>query len=104
MIPPPLAVTVTLLVPVVAVLLAAKVSVELPLPGAAKLPGLKLAVTPEGRPEADNEIAELKPPLTDVEIVLVPEPPCATDTLVGEALTVKLGVAVAVIVSAMVVV
>ncbi len=75
MIPPPLAVTVTVLVPVVAVLLAEKVSVELPLPGAAMLPGLKLAVTPEGKPEADNEIAELNPPLTEVEIVLVPEPP-----------------------------
>lgn len=101
MIPPPLAVTVTLVVPVVAVLVAEKVNVELPLPGAAMLPGLKLALTPEGRPEADNEIAELKPPLTEVEIVLVLEPPCATDTLVGEALTVKLGVAVAVIVSEM---
>jgi hypothetical protein len=103
-IPPPLAVTVTLVVPVVAVLLAERVRVELPLPGAAMLPGLKLAVTPEGRPEADNEIAELKPPLTEVEMVLVPELPWATDKLVGEALRLKLGVAVAVIVNAMVVV
>jgi hypothetical protein len=103
-IPPPLAVTVTLVVPVVAVLLAERVRVELPLPGAAMLPGLKLAVTPEGRPEADNEIAELKPPLTKVEMVLVPELPWATDKLVGEALRLKLGVAVAVIVNAMVVV
>lgn len=87
-----------------AVLLAEKVKVELPFPGAAMLPGLKLAVTPEGRPEADNEIAELNPPLTEVVIVLVADPPCATDTLVGEALTLKLGVAVAVIVSEMVVV
>jgi hypothetical protein len=65
---------------------------------------LKLTVTPEGRPEADNEIVELKPPLTAVEMVLVPELPWATDKLVGEALRVKLGVAVAVIVNAMVVV
>jgi hypothetical protein len=101
-IPPPLAVTVTFVVPVVAVLLAEKVRVELPLPGAAMVPGLKLAVTPEGRPEADNEIAELKPPLTEVEMVLLPEPPWATDRLVGEALRLKLGVAVAVMVSAMV--
>jgi hypothetical protein len=100
-IPPPLAVTVTFAVPVVAVLLAERVNVELPLPGAAMLPELKLALTPAGKPEADNEIAELKPPLTEVEIVLVPEPPCATDTLVGDALRVKLGVAVAVIVSEM---
>lgn len=100
--PPPVAVTVTLVVPVVAVLLTEKVRVELPFPGAAMLPGLKLAVTPEGRPEADNEIAELKPPLTEVEIVLVPEPPWATDRLVGEALRLKLGVAAAVMVSAIV--
>jgi hypothetical protein len=103
-IPPPVAVTVTFVVPVVAVLLAEKVRVELPFPGAAMLPGLKLAVTPAGSPEADNEIAELKPPLTEVEMVLLPEPPWATERLVGEALRLKLGVAVAVMVSAMVVV
>src|SRR5437016_12503711 len=100
--PPPVAVTVTFVVPVVAVLLAVKVRVELPLPGAAIEVGLKLAVTPEGRPEADSEIAELKPPLTEVEIVLLPELPWVTDKLVGEALRLKLGVAVAVMVSAMV--
>jgi hypothetical protein len=102
--PPPVAVTVTFEVPVVAVLLAEKVRVELPLPGAAMDVGLKLAVTPEGRPDADNEIAELNPPLTEVEIVLLPEPPCVTDTLVGEALMLKSGVAVAVMVNATVVV
>jgi hypothetical protein len=62
-------------VPVVAVLLAVKVRVELPLPGAPIDAGLKLAVTPAGKPEADSEIAELKPPLTVVEIVLLPDPP-----------------------------
>ena len=46
--PPPAAVTVTVAVPVVAVLLAERVSVELPLPGAAIEVGLKLAVTPDG--------------------------------------------------------
>ena len=102
--PPPVAVTVTLVVPVVAVLLAERVRVELPLPGAAMLPGLKLAVTPEGRPEANNEIAELKPPLTEVEIVLVPDPPWATDRLVGDALTAKAGLAAAFTVRATVVV
>lgn len=87
-----------------AVLLAVKVRVELPLPGAAIEPGLKLAVTPEGNAEAVSEIAELKPPLTEVEIALLPELPCVTDTLVGEARTLKSGVAVAVTVSGIVVV
>jgi len=62
---------VTVAEPVVAVLLAVRVRVELPLPGAAMELGLKLAVTPLGKPEADSETAALKPPLTAVEIVLV---------------------------------
>jgi hypothetical protein len=73
--PPPVAVTVTFTVPAVAVLLAVSVSVELPLPGAAMEAGLKLAVTPEGNPDTDKETAELKPPLTVVEIVVLPELP-----------------------------
>jgi hypothetical protein len=72
---PPVALTVTFTVPAVAVLLAVNVRVELPLPGAAMEAGLKLAVTPVGNPEADRETAELKPPLTVVEIVLTPELP-----------------------------
>ena len=74
-VPLPVAVTVTFEVPIAAVLLAVKVRVELPLPGAAIEVGLKLAVTPAGRPEADSATAELKPPLTVVEIVEVPVPP-----------------------------
>ena len=73
--PPPVAVTVTFTVPVVAVLLAVRVNVDVPLPGAAKDAGLKLAVTPVGSPDADNETAELKPPLTVVVIVVLPELP-----------------------------
>lgn len=72
---PPVAVIVTFAVPVVAVLLAVKVTFELPLPGAAMEAGLKAAVTPVGNPEADNETAELKPPLTVVETVEPPELP-----------------------------
>ena len=64
---------VMLTVPVVAVPLAVKVRVELPLPGAAMEAGLKVAVTPAGNPEAESETAELKPPLTVVEIVELPE-------------------------------
>ncbi|SRR5579871_366362 len=73
--PLPVAVTVTFVVPAAAVLLAENVSVELPLPGAATDAGLKLAVTPAGKPETDRETAELKPPVTEVEIVEVPEAP-----------------------------
>ena len=72
---PPVAVTVTFAVPVVAVAPAVKVRVELPLPGAAIEAGLKLAVTPVGTPDADRETAELKPPLTVVVMVDVPELP-----------------------------
>src|SRR5258708_34473053 len=91
--PPQLAVTVTVVVSLVAVLLAEKVRFELLLPGAPIEVGLKLAVTPAGRPEADNEIAELSPPLTVVEMVVLPELPWVTDKLPGEALSVKSGVA-----------
>lgn len=104
MTPPPVAVTVTFTVPVVAVLVAENVRVELPLPGAAIEVGLKVAVTPAGNPDADRDTAELKPPLTVVEIVELPEVPCVTETLVGEALTVKSGVAVALMVKDTVVV
>ena len=72
---PPVAVTVMFAGPVVAVLLAVNVSVELPLPGAAIEVGLKVAVTPAGRPDAVSDIAELKPPLIVVEIVELPELP-----------------------------
>ena len=97
-----MAVTVTLDVPVVAAAPAEKVSVALPLPGAAIEVGLKLAVTPEGRPEADRETAALKLPLTVVEMLLVPEPPCAIETLEGDALTAKSGVAAEVTLKGMV--
>ena len=90
--PPPLALIVIVDVPVVAVLLAVNVSVELPEPGAAIDVGLKLAVTPAGSPLAESETAELKPPETVVETVVVFVPPCATDTEVGDALRAKSGV------------
>jgi len=89
--PPPLALTVIVEVPAAAVLATVKVSVELPEPGAAMDVGLNAAVTPAGRPVAESDTAELKPPETVVEIVLVPELPAATERLVGDALSVKLG-------------
>jgi len=102
--PPPLAVTVIVEVPLVAVLPTVNVSVELPPPGAAMDAGLKLAVTPVGRPDAERETAELKPPLTVVEIVVLPELPWMTERLAGDALSVKFGEAVGLIVSATVLV
>lgn len=99
MTPPPVAVTVTLAVPTVAALPTVNVRVELPLPGAAIEAVLKAAVTPVGKPETDNATAELKPPVTLVVIVELPEVPCAKVRLEGEATTVKSGVCAALTVS-----
>src|ERR1700722_2160030 len=60
--PPPVAVIVTVADPAVAVPDAAKVTELDPAPGAAKLAGEKLAVTPAGSPVAERAIAELNPP------------------------------------------
>jgi hypothetical protein len=98
--PPPLALTVTFVVPVVAVLVAEKVRVELPLPGAAIEAGLRVAVTPEDRPDANKDTVELNPPLTVIETVVLPELPWVTDRLAGEALIAKSGVAAALTVRA----
>ena len=51
--------------------------------------GPKVTLTPLGSPEAARAIDELNPPETAVVIVEVPLPPCATETVVGEAETVK---------------
>jgi hypothetical protein len=53
--------------------------------------GLKPIVTPVGWPVADNEIAELKPPVTVLVIFDVPVLPCATETEAGEAERLKPG-------------
>lgn len=77
----------------------ARVRVDVPEPGAAMEVGLKEAVTPVGIPVADNAIAELKPPETVVVMVDVPLLPAVTETEVGEAASVKAGVAAAVTVN-----
>lgn len=101
---PPVPVMVTVAAPVVAVLLAVRVRIELPLAGAVIEAGLKLAVTPEGKPVAESETAELNPPTTVVNTVAVLELPCATDKVVGETVRVKSGVAGALTLSEIVVV
>jgi hypothetical protein len=78
-------------VPVAAELLAESVTVEEPAPGAPIEGGLKLAVTPDGMPLADSEIAELNPPATVVAAVAVPEEPCANVNDPGLTPSVKLG-------------
>lgn len=77
-------------------MLTVNFTVDVPAPGAAKEEGLKLAVTPEGRLDADNSTAALKPPATVVVTVEVPLLPGATDTEVGDTETAKLGVTVTV--------
>jgi len=93
-------VTVTVAVPVVAVLLAVKVRTLVEVAGLVP----KAAVTPEGRPEADRVTLPVNPPEGVTVIVLVPVPPCVTETLAGDAESEKFGAAAAVIVRLTVVV
>ena len=79
--------TVTVVVPVAAVLLAASVSV-LVLP---VLLGLNNAVTPLGRPDADKLTLPLKPFRGVTVMVLVPLAPCTIVKLLGDVDNVKLG-------------
>jgi hypothetical protein len=78
---PDMPVTFTVAVPVVAVLVAVRVMVLEPVAGF----GLKDAVTPVGSPEADKVTLELKPFCDITVIALVPPPPCAMLTLLGDA-------------------
>ena len=77
-------VIVTVPCPVVAVLLAASVKVLVAVAGF----GLKVAVTPLGRPDADKLTLPLKPFRGVSVIVLVPLPPCVMVKLLGDAETV----------------
>jgi len=78
-------VTVTVNVPVVAVLLAVNVNVLV----VVVLLGLNDAVTPLGRPDADKLTLPLKPFCGVTVMVLAPLVPCATVKLLGEAERVK---------------
>lgn len=77
---------VTVAGPVVAVLLAVRVNVLVPV----VLVGLNDAVTPEGKPDADKLTVLLKPLSALMVMVLVPLAPCATLTLLGDVASVKL--------------
>lgn len=85
-------VIVTVVVPVAAVLLAINVK-ELLLVVTA---GLNVAVTPDGRPDADKVTFPLKPFWgVSVTVVPAPLPPCVRVRAVGDAESVKVGVGAA---------
>ena len=90
--PPPVPVTVIVLVPLVAFLPTVIVMTDDPVPGAGIGLGLKPTVTRLPCPEADNEIAELKPFKAVVLIVELPELFRATVSELGEALMLKSGI------------
>jgi hypothetical protein len=93
---PDVPVIVTVAAPTVALEEAVSVRVEVALPFAGGVTGLveNAAVTPVGKPEALNVVAELNPPVLVTVIVLVPLAPCVTVTEAGDAATEKFGVAV----------
>jgi len=66
------------------------VSFDVPEPGAAIEVVLKLAVTPEGMPDAERETAESKPPAMAEVMVVEPELFWSTVSELGEGLRVKL--------------
>jgi len=74
-------------VPVVALLLAEIVIVEVPVPVID--PGLNEMVVPLASPEADSETAELNPPVAVEVMVTLPELRLATVIDVGDALREK---------------
>src|SRR5262249_24769958 len=74
--PPPVAVIVTVDVPDGVCEAADTVRVADPEPGALIDAGLNVAVAPEGRPEAESEIDELKVPFMVVDTVELALAPC----------------------------
>ena len=70
--PPPVPVIVIGYVPVRAFLVTINVKSDVPEPGAAMEAGLKLAVTPDGTPVAENVMAESNPPDTVVVTTAYP--------------------------------
>ena len=97
---PDVPVIVIVLVPVVAELLAVNVRVLVEVVGFVP----NEAVTPLGRAEFESVTDPVNPPESVTVIVLLPLVPCFTVRLEGEADSEKLGVAVALTVSEMLVV
>jgi hypothetical protein len=58
--------------------------------------GLKLAVAPDGRPEADKLTVSLNPAIADTETVAVVDSPCTTDPEAGLMPMEKSGIGTAV--------
>jgi hypothetical protein len=85
--PPDAPVTVTVAIPVVAMLLAIRVNVGEPVVGF----GLNSAVTPLGRPVIEKVTLPLKPFCCVTLIVVAPPPPCEIPTLLGDAESAKFG-------------
>ena len=84
---PDVPMTVTVTVPVVAVLLAVSVNVLLP----DVLLGLNVAATPLGRPDADKFTLPLKPFCGVTVIALVLVVPCDIVKLLGDVESAKFG-------------
>jgi hypothetical protein len=76
---------VTVAAPSVAVLLAESVRVLV----VAVLPGLKVAVTPDGMPDADNVTFPVKAPIGTTVMILAPFVPCTSVKLLGDAVRLK---------------
>ena len=85
---PEVPVMVAVTVPVAAVLVAVNVRVLVVVAGC----GLKTALTPLGKPEAERVTEPLKPFDLVIVTVLLPLPPCVTVTLFGDADRLKSGV------------
>ena len=92
---PEVPVTLILYVPGAVDAPTAMVMVEVPAPVIEV--GLKVTVTPAGWPVAVKEIAESNPFVTVLVIVDVAEPPCVTETVVGDAVRPKPGVLIVLI-------
>jgi len=84
--PPPVPVMVIVKNPIAHPELVVTCIVAVPEPGAAMDVGVKLTLTPLGRPDTDKPILELKPSITAVLIVELLDLPRITRSALGEAL------------------